>query len=110
MKNTSKVQKMHSPWWGKVQQAVEEVLECSSVARNDDSVLYALVCERFNEDVKRYSFSDVMSNREYFGLPDFVTVCGSRRRVVQKRKELDALPGVRSRRGKRLAYLDYAKI
>lgn len=110
MKHSSKVQKMSCPWWGKIQQTVEEVLESSSMARNDDSVLYAMVCERLNDNVKRYSFSDVMSNREYFGLPDFNTVRNTRSRVVQRRGELGALPGVRSNRGRRLTYLDYTKI
>lgn len=89
---------------------VEEILENSLEARNDDSVLYAMVCEKMNDDVKRYSFTDVLRNRIYFGLPTYETIRLTRCSVVRSRKELDCLPGVRKHTGKRMAYLDYAKI
>lgn len=94
-----------------LKEMVEEIMENNLDARNSDSVLYAMVCEKLNDSVKRYSFSDVMRNRVYFGLPDYETVRRHRCKIVSVRKELTCLPGVRSSSGKHYkSYLDYAKI
>ena len=94
-----------------LKEMIEEIIENNLDARNNDSILYAMVCERLNDNVKRYSFSDVMRNRVYFGLPDYETVRRHRCRIVSLRKELMCLPGVRTNRGKHYkTYLDYAKI
>ena len=95
----------------KISEIVEEIMESSLEARNNDSVLYAMVCEKLNDNVKKYSFSDVMRNRMYFGLPDYETVRRNRCKIVEKRKELGCLPGVRAKAGKKhKPYIDYAKI
>ena len=111
MSRKNKIVSKTSPRRVVLREVVEEIMENSLEARNDDSVLYAMVCEKMNEDVKRYSFSDVLRNRVYFGLPTYETIRLTRCKVVSLRKELDCLPGVRRRGGNNyMPYLDYAKI
>ena len=95
----------------KISEIVEEIMKNSLESRNSDSMLYAMVCEKLNDNVKKYSFSDVMRNRIYFGLPDYETVRRCRCKIVAKHKELSCLPGVRTKTGKKhKPYIDYAKI
>ena len=74
----------------KVKQVVIEVLEESLMARDDDMVLYALVCKKVNPDVTKVPFSEVLLDHAGYGIPNLESVGRARRKVQEQRKDLQS--------------------
>lgn len=95
-----------------VENIVRPILERSIEARNDDMVLFRLIC---SECMERYgycenvAFDDVMRNYKKYGIPRFESVRRTRQKIQAKYPELGCSPEVRRARKKaEAAYRDYA--
>lgn len=95
-----------------VENIVKPILERSIEARNDDMVLFRLVCweciERHGYGEK-VAFDDVMKNYNDYGIPRFESVRRTRQKIQAKHPELGCSPEVRRARQKaEMAYRNYA--
>lgn len=73
-----------------VKQIVVETLEESLVARDDDMVLYALVCKKVNPDVVKLPFSEVLLDHADYGIPNLESVGRARRKIQEQRQDLQS--------------------
>lgn len=64
-----------------IQPIVQRILEETSAARDDDSLLYYMVCEDIAPQVAHLPFSVVMRNRAYYNIPCFETVRRTRQKL-----------------------------
>lgn len=71
-----------------ISKIVKEALEESPEARNDDCLLYVIVCGRINPDVYSSGFAEVMANRAFLKIPAPETVRRSRQKIQAEFPEL----------------------
>lgn len=84
-----------------ITQTVYDTMYQSREARNDDAVLYVLVCESLNPSAVNKSLRDVMLNRKFYGLPSFDSVSRVRRKIQQDNEELRSTRAVAKRRAEK---------
>lgn len=91
---------------------VEAVLEQSKLSRNNNNILYSMVCKKVNPAIAESNlrFHDVFENAEVLGLPSYETVVRSRRKIVEKRPELQGHNALEGRKEKELEIIEYAKL
>ena len=95
-----------------VENIVRPILEQNEEARNDDMVLYLLVC---NDCIRRLhgtdkaTFEDVMWNYKAFQIPCFESVRRTRQMIQSANPELGCRPEIRrARKKEEAADRDYA--
>ncbi len=95
-----------------VESIIRPILERSIEARNDDMVLFRLVCcecIKHQAFLENTSFDDVMKNYRQYGIPRFESVRRTRQKIQVKSPELGCSPEVRrARRKAETAYRNYA--
>ena len=92
-----------------IEKIVLQVLEESPTARQDDYILMLKVCEKVNPEALNLPFRVVMKHH-HFNMPNWESVTRCRRRIFEKRPDLE--PPVSTRRKRRKAeeeYREYAK-
>jgi len=87
---------------GKIKEVVIEILETTPSARNDDMVLYALVCRKFNPQVRYGRFDFVLVNHAELSIPNFESVGRCRRRVQAQRPDLQSSEEVQKIKAERI--------
>ena len=95
-----------------VESMVRPILERSIEARNDDMVLFRLLCRQCIDSYMNgdsAGFDDVMKNYTNYGIPRFETVRRTRQKIQAENPELGCSPEVRRARKKaESAYRNYA--
>lgn len=71
-----------------VSETVKELLEDIPDTRNDDGLLYVLVCNRINPTASELSFADALINRKHYNLPTPETVRRTRQKMQAEFPEL----------------------
>lgn len=75
----------------KIESVVEKILERRMDARKSDDVLYMYICEYFCRGVSSMTLKNFLFNRKEIACPSFEAVTRARRRVFEKRPELNQL-------------------
>lgn len=95
---------------------VVQVLEECPVAREDDYILYAMVCARENQktvavygDYLTKPFLDVMLGHKVYKMPNWGTVTRCRRKVQEKRPDLVSPEKAKKRHKEEKTYREYAR-
>ena len=89
---------------------VRTILERNQDARNDDMVLYLVLCNACLKDAGALPLAEIMTQYKYLGIPSFESVSRTRRKLQAKHPELAG-----SRHAQKLratgekAYRKYAK-
>ena len=73
-----------------IKPVVLEVMEKNEKARDDDMLLYALVCRKFNADIPNKSFTFALIHHQELGLPNFESVGRCRRKIQNEREDLQS--------------------
>lgn len=85
-----------------IQAKVLEILKTNTEARNDDMLLYVLVCKDCYQwsgtDVEKLPFGVVMASYKTMNLPHFESVRRSRAKIQSEHPELDCSPEVKKAR------------
>lgn len=85
-----------------VEDKVLAILKDNPEARNDDMLLYVLVCKDCYKwsgtDIERLPFGVVMASYKTMNIPHFESVRRSRQKVQEKHPELDSSPEVKKAR------------
>jgi hypothetical protein len=93
-----------------VENRVKSILEKSMDARNDDMVLYLLVCNSYLKDAGAMPFAEVMTQYQYLGLPGYESVGRTRRKIQAKFPDLMGNARMQKLRATgEKAYRQYAK-
>lgn len=89
---------------------VKAILEKNEDARNDDMVLYLVLCNLCLKDAGAIPLAEIMTQYKYLGLPSFESVCRIRRKLQGKHPELlGSMRAQRLRAKGEKAYRKYAK-
>lgn len=92
-----------------VHKIVVEVLEQHPATRDNDGLLYAVVCKRLAPDCVNRPFFEVIAKRGAFGLPAFESVSRARRKAQEMHPELAAVAEVElAREENEQAFKQYA--
>ena len=93
-----------------IERKVRTILAKNEDARNDDMVLYLVLCNACLKDAGALPLAEIMTQYKYLGLPSFESVSRTRRKLQARYPEL---AGSRPERKKRSAgehdYRRYAK-
>lgn len=73
---------------------VSIILHDSEEARNDDTTLYIMVCEKMNAEACKRPFKEVLKHRHDFGLPKFESVSRVRRKLQESNEEIQSSKAV----------------
>lgn len=88
-----------------------KVLETHQKAREDDILLYLIICKGINENCLKMPFDYVLANADVLGLPRFDTVARARRRTQEKRADLQATDNAKThRKRKKDIYEEWARL
>lgn len=69
-----------------IEKKVRAVLEKNEDARNDDMVLYLVLCNACLKDAGAMPLAEIMTQHKYLGLPSFESVSRTRRKLQARRK------------------------
>ena len=91
-------------------EVVKHILETFTASRNDDHLLFYLVCSFVNKDVVGKSFGDVLIYRNDYKLPAFETVRRTRQKVQAENPHLAADKEIKAmREANEDAFKEYAR-
>ena len=91
-------------------EVVKHILETFQNSRNDDHLLYYLVCAFINKEVIGRPFGDIFTNRKDYGIPAFETVRRTRQKVQAENPHLVADKEVETmRKANEEAFREYAR-
>lgn len=89
---------------------VESILQAVPMARDDNFILFYLVCKllpNVPNDIGARDFAEVALNHSQLGLPSFEAVTRARRRIVREHSELAPSKAVKEiRKEEEEAYLE----
>ena len=89
---------------------VRDILKNYQDARDDDMVLYLVLCNEYLENAGKISLAEIMAKHKSFGLPGFESVSRTRRRLQARYPELLGSLSVQARRSAgEKAYRRYSK-
>ncbi len=89
---------------------VRDILKNNQDARDDDMVLYLVLCNEYLENAGKISLAEIMAKHKSFGLPGFESVSRTRRRLQARYPELLGSLSVQERRSAgEKAYRRYSK-
>lgn len=71
-----------------IEKKVKTILEKNTDARNDDMVLYLVLCNACLKDAGAIPLAEIMTQYKYLGLPSFESVSRTRRKLQAKYPEL----------------------
>lgn len=92
-----------------IENVVEKVLELKEDARCDDDLLYLCVCEFYHRGVSSMNVKDFLRTRSSLHLPSFVSVVRARRKICERRPELQPSEKMlKVRKEAEKTYVDYA--
>lgn len=96
---------------GKIKEVVLDILETTPAARDDDMVLYALACKKFNPHIDLSgSFSFVLINHECFSIPNYDSVGRCRRKIQAERPDLQSSEEAKRVKAERIAeYREFSR-
>ena len=77
---------------------VRRILERNQDARNDDMVLYLVLCNACLKDAGALPLAEIMTQYKYLGLPSFESVSRTRRKLQARYPELAGSHPVRKKR------------
>ena len=99
-----------------MEDVVLQVLEECPVAREDDYILYAMVCARESEKTVAINgeyltkpFLDVMLGHKVYRMPNWETVTRCRRKIQEKRPDLVSPEKAKKRHKEEEVYREYAR-
>ena len=93
-----------------IERKVRTILAKNEDARNDDMVLYLVLCNACLKDAGALPLAEIMTQYKYLGLPSFESVGRTRRKLQAKYPELAGNARVRRLRAEgEKAYRQYAK-
>ena len=93
-----------------IEKKVRAVLEKNEDARNDDMVLYLVLCNACLKDAGAMPLAEIMTQHKYLGLPSFESVSRTRRKLQARYPELaGSRPVQKMRATGEKAYRRYAK-
>ena len=84
-----------------IQDNVEMLLEEYPATRNDDGLLYYMMCKRANPAVTGMSFGMVIQNMGTLGIPNYESVRRARQKLQEHKPELRASARTTDERFKR---------
>ena len=92
---------------------VQEILTSNPETRNNDNLLFFLVCKKVLDvkgiDIESFSFKKLFLSLKEYGLPQFETVGRARRKLQQKNPELCCKESIaEARSANRDAFNDFA--
>ena len=93
-----------------IENKVKTILKKNADARNDDKVLYLVLCNLCLDDAGAMPLAEIMMQHKSLGLPSFESVSRTRRRLQEKHPELlGSLRMQKLRARGEKAYRKYAK-
>lgn len=93
-----------------IERKVRTILAQNEDARNDDMVLYLVLCNACLKDAGALPLAEIMTQYKYLGLPSFESVSRTRRKLQAKHPELAGSRSVQKLRATgEKAYRKYAK-
>lgn len=92
----------------KIENVVENILIKQANTRASDDLLYLYVCEYFNQGATSMTLSDFLKTRNSIDCPTFTSVARARRKVFEKRPELNPKAIAEKREEARIEYVEYA--
>ena len=81
-----------------IERKVRTILAQNEDARNDDMVLYLVLCNACLKDAGALPFAEIMTQYKYLGLPSFESVSRTRRKLQAQHPELTGSRPVRKKR------------
>lgn len=81
-----------------IERKVRTILAKNEDARNDDMVLYLVLCNACLKDAGALPLAEVMTQYKYLGLPSFESVSRTRRKLQARYPELVGSRPVRKKR------------
>jgi hypothetical protein len=91
-----------------IESAVEKILEIREDTREDDDLLFLCTCEYFHRGVSSMSVKEFFKTRSNLHLPSFVSVVRARRKICERRPELESEKAKKLRAEAEKTYIDYA--
>ena len=93
-----------------IERKVRTILAKNEDARNDDMVLYLVLCNACLKDAGALPLAEIMTQYKYLGLPSFESVSRTRRKLQARYPELaGSRPVQKMRATGEKAYRRYAK-
>ena len=93
-----------------IERKVRTILAKNEDARNDDMVLYLVLCNACLKDAGALPLAEIMTQYKYLGLPSFESVSRTRRKLQARYPELaGSLPVRKKRSAGEHDYRRYAK-
>lgn len=81
-----------------IERKVRTILAKNEDARNDDMVLYLVLCNACLKDAGALPLAEIMTQYKYLGLPSFESVSRTRRKLQARYPELAGSQPVRKKR------------
>lgn len=81
-----------------IERKVRTILAKNEDARNDDMVLYLVLCNACLKDAGALPLAEIMTQYKYLGLPSFESVSRTRRKLQARYPELAGSCPVRKKR------------
>ena len=81
-----------------IERKVRTILAKNEDARNDDMVLYLVLCNACLKDAGALPLAEIMTQYKYLGLPSFESVSRTRRKLQARYPELAGSRPVRKKR------------
>ena len=81
-----------------IERKVRTILAKNEGARNDDMVLYLVLCNACLKDAGALPLAEIMTQYKYLGLPSFESVSRTRRKLQARHQELAGSRPVRKKR------------
>ena len=81
-----------------IERKVRTILAKNEDARNDDMVLYLVLCNACLKDAGALPLAEIMTQYKYLGLPSFESVSRTRRKLQARYPELAGSSPVRKKR------------
>ena len=81
-----------------IERKVRAILAQNEDARNDDMVLYLVLCTACLKDAGALPLAEIMTQYKYLGLPSFESVSRTRRKLQARYPELAGSHPVRKKR------------
>ena len=81
-----------------IERKVRTILAKNEDARNDDMVLYLVLCNACLKDAGALPLAEIMTQYKYLGLPSFESVSRTRRKLQAQHPELAGSRPVRKKR------------
>ena len=81
-----------------IERKVRTILAKNEDARNDDMVLYLVLCNACLKDAGALPLAEIMTQYKYLGLPSFESVSRTRRKLQARYLELAGSRPVRKKR------------